>query len=1270
MKKYSFSSLVSLLLFIGSISWGFSPPIDKVATLYTGERDIHINVATLLTKGSYMAVLYKLTKDDPDFYKIVVCIVNLDNGKKTYEVSFSKGKDTKHLPWAGHLSIKDGYLSYISKKGDEHFITIHRVELATGAETTRPFSCTVILKSDDSKIMIFNSSSKKLFVYRAQNGDVETYDLLDKELPSHRFVTETKCIVYDGGSYLLKDIVTGETITLGTGNITFLPGAPIFSLLTQTQTGNWILKLYKRDGTQIKDISLLELFNNDRFISFKEVDTSSKASLFMIKAGINPSKTYYLLIDASGNIIKKISGQDIENIKIVDEDHLIVFRRIVTNNNPYWTVAYDNTSFVLPSIANLSPYNAHYINLGTGERLLIDFDGSNGLKYSLSDGQIKGLYLFPAEYITKFVKVHKNRIYILSLNRGEHEDDKKASLGLYSFSASTPGWIPVDVSFSPTFDEPDVLYENTNIRVDIRGNCNYGLDELTVDVDKGSLSRSNHAYIWHTPNTKAFGETAHLIFKLGPIISRYPVTIKKSQNVLSIHLEKDKRNRDPWIFNINGIIDNNLDKDIDGLTWTVKTKGIRPALKGRTWTDTLPKIIGRKGSTFSIYGDILARDVDVKWNGYKIVRSFTVSFDSRWGHVESSISDNLTIESRYYFTIEFKDQDTGKIPLEIDKDDLDRLKIFTEDGENITDKLQISFKGPHWRTDKVSKKDQRVGNGIIVSGISPGLSEKPLNLTLKYGPFTKKVSLFFDARYGYRYSPPTIVMGVDEEAGLKFVIKDDDGNEINNANIIVKRVGADFSYLDYSALSPGRYDIFIWKEGYIPYHCEIALERRKKKTLEVTLKKFVGIVFNLESYYKGPLKDVKKCEIKDVLNLTRITDHIYIMPEGHDTLYFGVTYKVGYPDIKVAKVFAEDEYSVSCWIRKAKEENYIYLDNVYQGEPIKTFKKDELFRSPDSIKSVKIENPTLILVELKAKAKHTKEERFGIWFFPSSWNNYKTEALQGVLLYSLRGVDLDRFFSFGDEAEKYLKRKSSQLSTSAFDGILWYGISSLDFLKGAMGIPDFGLIDIGNTAIQYYVDYTLNKEIVRIKIEEKDLDKLDGLMTDSLLTGVSGEVFSALSTIISAGEWARGLSYVVKEGEAGVVAGAILEALTGTKNFQFIKDTVNSFIEPVNNIIVAVDENKPQSIRETMKNLCPCVVKGCGEGKSALCDIFAMEFTNIIEWESGNSWPPCLPENYISYPNDIKCLASEKAMKYYKPVIRLLFDIAAPVIDACIMKVE
>ncbi len=1270
MKKYSFSSLVSLLLFIGSISWGFSPPIDKVATLYTGERDIHINVATLLTKGSYMAVLYKLTKDDPDFYKIVVCIVNLDNGKKTYEVSFSKGKDTKYLPWAGHLSIKDGYLSYISKKGDEHSITIHRVELATGAETTRPLPCTVILKSDDSKIMIFNSSSKKLFVYRTQNGDVETYDLLDKKLPSHRFVTETKCLVYDGGSYLLKDVVTGETITLGTGNISFLPGAPIFGLLTQAQTGNWILKLYKRDGTHIKDISLLELLNNDRFIRFKEVGTSSKASLFMIQAGINPSKTHYLLIDTSGNIIKKISGQDIENVKIVDEEHLIVFRHIVTDNNPYWTVEYDDTSFVLPSIANLSPYNGHYINFGTGERLLIDFDGSNGLKYSLSDGKIKGLYLFPEKYITKFVKIHNNRVYILSFNRGEPADDKKASLGIYSFLASTPGWIPVDISFSPTFNEPDVLYEDTDTRVDIRGNCKYGLDELTIDVDKGSIFHSNQAYIWHTPNTKASEETAHLIFKLGPIISRYPVTIKKSQNVLSIHLENDKRNRDPWVFNIDGIIDNKLDKDIDGLKWTVKTKGIRPSIKGRTWTDILPKIISRNGSSFSIYGNILARDVEVKWDGYKIVRSFTVSLDSKWGHAESSISDNLTIESKYYFSIEFKDRDTGKIPLEIDKYDLNRLKIFTENGENITDKLQISFKGPHWRTDKPSKKDQRVGNGIIVSGISPGLSEKPLNLILRYGPFTKKVSLFFDARYGYRYSPPTFVMGVDEEAGLKFVIKDDDGNQINNANIIVKKVGSDFSYLDYSTLSPGKYDIFIWKVGYMPYHGEIALERRKKKTLEVTLKKFVGMVFNLESYYKGPLKDVKRCEIKDVLNLIRITDHIYIMPEGHDILYFGVTYKIGYPDIKVAKVFAEDEYSVYCGIRKAKEENYIYLDRVYQGKPIKTLKEDELFRSPDSIKSVKIEKPTLILVELEANAKHTKEERFGIWFFPSSWNSYKTEALQGVLLYSLRGVDLNRFFSFGDEAEKYLKSKGSQFSTSAFDGILWYGISSLDFLKGAMGIPDFGLTDIGNTAIQYHVDYTINKEIVRIKIEEKDLDKLDNLLTDSLLTGVSGEVFSALSTIVSAGEWAKGLSYVVKDAVAKTVAGAILEALTGTKNFNIIKNTLKSFLEPVNNIIVAVEENNPQSIKETMKNLCPCAVESCGTGEPSLSDIFALEFTNIIEWESGNSWPPCLPENYKSYHNDIKYLASEKAMKCYKPVIRLLFDIAAPVIDACIMKVE
>ncbi len=1293
MKKYIFFSLVLLLLFPG-ILWSFSLPINEVSTLYTGPRDLSVGVDALLTEGKYMAVLYRLAKRvDPDSY--TVCIVNLDSGEKTYEASFPRGENISYLPWVGHFSIKNGYLTYISEKRTTHLVTIHRVELTTGAETTKSFTSAIIPESDDNKIIIFDRDKKKLYVYHPQDGDVTTYDIPYKELPYDDFVTDTKCIVYNEGIYVLKDVTTGDTITIGEGMRSFLPGAPIFGLLTHIQSDDWTLKLYKSDGTHIKDISLTDLLNDNKVITFTEVDTSQKASLFRIKAGIDPTYIHYLLIDTQGNILKQVSGQDIEDAKIVKEDQLMIFRHILNGDrSDERTFTYNDISFGFPSFADLFPY-AHYVKNGTEEELLMEFNGSDGIcKYSLSDGKIKGLYLFPARYITKYVTTYNNKIYVLSYNNTYSIEDKSTTLKLYSFPVSSEGWIPVDVRFSPTFGDPDTLYENTDTRVDIRGDCDYELDKLTVEVDKGTLSY-DMGYVWHTPQTTTSQETAHLIFKLGPLTRKYPVTIKRPQNPLSIHMEKSKINHDPWVFNINGTIENSLDMEIDGLTWKVETKGIRPTTDGRKWEEYLPKIVSRAGGGFSIYGYVLSDDVNVKWDGYRIVRRFKVILDYKWGHVESSISDDLTIEPKYYFTIELKDKDTGRVPLEIDKEDLNRLRIFTEDGKDITKDLKISFKGPHLRTNKVTKKEERVGDGIVVSGISPGLPGKPLHLILKYGPYTKEVDLFFDARYGYKYSYPTFVMGVDKETGLKLVVKDEDGNKIYDAHIIVKKVGADFSYVDYSVLSPGRYDVSIWKKGYIPYHEEVTLEKRKKKTLEVTLKKFVGIIFNLESYYSSAFKDVKKCQIKDAMNLNKVTDHVYILPEGHDTLYFGMTYKVGYPDTVSAKMFAEDKYYVSCDVKKAKEESYIYSNDVYQGKDIKTFSEDELFRSKDSMESVNITKPTLILVELEAKAKHTKKEKSGIWFFPSSWIGYETEIKQALILYQLKNdkitdEELKKTLSFGIDAKNYLANKAGDdLLYSALLDIVEYGTESMKFLKDALGVPDFGILDIANEGIEQYIDYSLDKAAEDGIIDDKSKVDVDSILKDTLIKDVAGGVWDAIGIIEEAGDWAKGLFNIVSSGVAKTITANMLENLANRHSFDCIVNMLNYVYDPIVNVVNAMKDNQPEKVREEMGKIKACIEGGsCGDKcqcEYPLSIYFILEFDRIGEWkgydvEKGNflskkkehdcnDWPPITIDpgllDVLSYDRHDKCLSAKYAMEIYEPIMKKLFHIASPIIDAC-----
>ena len=1295
MKKYIFFSLVLLLLFPG-ILWAFSPPINEVSTLYIGPRDIHIMIDTIFTEGKYLGIAYKLSKKaDLDSY--TVCIVNLDNGEKVYEKKFSKSQNTSYLPWVGYFSIKNGYLTYVDMERTTYLATIHRVKLTTGVENTKTFSCTDVLRMKD-KIIIFDRRRKKLYVYNIQDSTSVAYDTVMEELPSRYFVTETECIAYDNGTYVLKNVITGESINLNGNKIAVLINSPIFAVLGYSEEESWSLKIYKRNGDYIKSINLGDILEFSHPpgdigpIHLWELATSPELSLFEIKIGTSPSHMYYFFIDTQGNIIKKIFNQEIiTGAKIIDKNHIVIFKKVFSNNKWHMSVTYFNTPFNLTSPVTFDlPSFSYYVRDVTKDKIIVE-DTSRIYKYSLSDGKMKGLYLFPARYITKYVTTYNNKMYIISYNRVYSKEDENTTLKLYSFSASSKGWIPVDVRFSPTFGDSDTLYGDTDTRVEIRENCEYELEGLTVDVDSGTLSHNNLGYIWHTPASQG---TAHLIFTLGPLTTEYPVTIKRPQNPLSIHMEKDKTNHNPWAFKINGTIENSLDIDIDGLTWKVETKGITPTVSGRKWEDALPKRVSRAGGGFSIYGDILLDDVNVKWNGYEIIRRFKVILDYKWGHVESSISDDLTIEPRYSFTVEFKDKDTGRSPLETDKEDLNRLKVFTEGGKDITSKLNISFKGPHLRINKVTKKEERVGNGIVVSGISPGLSGKPLHLILKYGPYTKEVDLFFDARYGYTYNPPIFVMEVDKETGLKLVVKDEDGNKIDDAHVIVKKVDSDLSYVDYSILLPGRYDVYIWKKGYMPYHKEVTLEKRKKKTLEVTLEKFVGIVFNLESYYKSAFNDVRKCQIKDVMNLNKITDYVYILPEGHDTLYFGRIYKVGYPDTASAKIFAEDEYSVSCYIRKAQKENHIYSENVYQGKNIKTFSEDELFRSKDNMGEVNITKPTLIQVELKAKAKHTKRKRFGIWFFPSKWIGYETEIKQALILYQLKNdkitdEELKKTLSFGIDAKNYLNTQAgNSLLYSALLDIVEYGTESMKFLKDALGVPDFGILDIVNEGIDQYIDYSLDKAVEDGIIDDKSKVDVDGILRDTLIRDVAGGVWDAIGIIEEAGDWAKGLFKVVSSGVAKTITANMLENLAKRPSFNCIIDMLDYVYHPVVNVVNEMKNNQPEKVREEMGKIKACIEGGsCGDKRQcsySLSIYFILEFDKIKDWkgydvEKGsflskkkehdcNDWPPITIDpallDVLSYDRYDKCLSAKYAMEIYEPIIKKLYHIASPIIDA------
>ncbi len=1291
MKKYLF--IFFLFIFLLSFTTpGLSKdetlPWKEIMTLSSDPEARRMEIESVYGKDKYLFINYWSTKDEDTSIKkrdYNILLVDLNNGKRLYEKSHINGKKVVYV------RIDKGFLIYVLQDIESNQVTVYKVDLAIGRVSSRDFPKYVGFmdyKTRAQNLYLWDFLHQKIYLYDPIKEELTYYTISDRlRYPGTLF--DEHLLIYEvDGILKIEDLKTHDVSIVAKGKNkylapgpTFIRNTPIFPLFVQNEEDKWELRIYNdlRKPIKIYRLSQLKINKIDGNTKFYQFGNYNGFSVFYISDKDSNSSHIrtYLLFDKDGNLLRIIKKRsDFYDYPEFFEGKDGKIYALFHKDSSSWELFSKNKHYLLKG------YDISEERVKISENaLLIGGDKDNIIKFSLDTKTLTGLYIFPANEDLLLSHVHNNYVYVLLYH------ESPSYIKLISFPLISSGWLFSKIEkISPTTPRGLKVYEDTDTKVIISppsssyiGYSNWG--GLKVSVDKGSIKKYLDYYIWHTPHLDAPGEEdANIVLSLGPIKERYSVKVVRPDNPIKIDLsgitkvEATDCYEGKLCYEIKIPFVNHANIEIKDLKWQIDIKDLKTKSMN---INTFSHIQAGDKHYVKVIGRIYPEEEDVKWDGYMIHPQITVKLDYKWGHIEYKVQGEVTIKPEYSFYAELPGYN-----LQIEK-----MKIFTQDGTDITNRLKITLKDVH--TAKIE-------------GVSPGFPGKPLKLNILYGGKNNPIELSFGNRcdifpFGSSYAPkfilkkvvvqkPTPVPTRPTKTILRVNVTTKRG-PLTDCNIEIKNDKKTYKKPEIEEIKPGRWTVKVWKKGYIPFKTEITVIKNRENIVNVELKPFVGIIFEVNSYYKSMFTDVKEAGIINTPNLTSITDNIFILPEGYDEVYFDMIYKVGYPDTYVAALFGEDTYKASCKVEK--DGTYVFSKNIRRGKKsektIEEYSEDDIYKDPKHLYSYKIEKPTMFKVTLVAKADKTKKECFIIWVFPSEWKNHKKAIEEGLIIYGYKGNNLDTLFQFPYDARAYLRNgANTYLTTSALNDIVWYGMKSLDFLRGALGIPDFGLLSLVQDGINRYIDYTLDKRMVELFAmtdaepdtpELKRIKEVKGSIRVSLVGSVAGEMYGIMDTIKSAGEWAEGISAVINEGIARVIAGAMLESLGNSHNFSCIIEEINSLKDPIKEIIKAFEENKPQNIEDKIQDIKSWVIGTMSDYDSNDCktysimDRFALEFLNIKEWKSGRSWAP-ISEDYVSYPNEDKYRASKKAMEIYEPIIKRLFYIIAPVIDACIIEVQ
>ncbi|PLV59769.1 carboxypeptidase-like regulatory domain-containing protein [Thermotoga sp. KOL6] len=1250
--------IMSFFLLLGTVLLSFS--IDDMLVLQVDRLNVNENRYTFYIlhtgqSGKYMYVnysIYKAGKLLTDRIKVI----DLEEEKVIYE---DEGKNI-YSP-----KLEDRFLIY-----DVEDTVLKVVDLETGKKrnillNTHFFSKWMlvpfkkkILVFKDNGLDVYKVSGDKLVSFRYPEGLVKPWS-------DAVFVAEDK-VLYNGYNEknfrcLIFNFETGETATIDYDmyqqyiiphcNIharreRILSKFPIPVVMYKIKNDGHILGFMDSKG-QVTSFEKLKVPGGLFWVEDEREDR--------LILNFNGSNVW--VVDRKGNKILELPSST-SSVRFSKDGGIMVTIEGIGEGKKDKFVCYDSEgNKVFEKVVEQFVEHPSISKEIDGHVLL---DGMSSLaKLSLKNGDIEGLYIFPIEHGVSFAGFYKGKVYGLRISPSYRNP---YTLDLLSFPISSPGWLDVSMDLDPTTGNPFEVYNDMDVKVTLKFNTSI-LEKMGIDlsVDKGHLSLKEKGetwgldtYLWHTPvdETKVKMTTSS-----GPLSKEFYINVKKLENPIvieSIEETMSSSSKEPWIFYVKGKIKNESNISFENLNWNVQSEN------SEILRSSFPSRMGENcEANFEVKMKFDTSNVEAVWNGYSLKARLKISLNYEKGHLEKVVEKAFEVKPVYSLTVKFRDRKTQKYI----KPDPDEFFVYDKNGVEIKNITKIVE-----------------GNAIKIEGIARGFAELPLVLKLKYLRSQKTVKL--------TKQNPSYTMDVDFTSSIHVLVQEG-GKPKKGITIHLTKVGEEKKdwyrttgsdgTCVFDDLEKGHYKITFSKTKYLPEEKEVHLEIGDTKEVSFDVKPYRAILVYIESYYANAWSDRLNVKFKGARNLIKVSDSIYIIPENAQEIYFNMLYKVGYPEGVISQIFSEKSYDAVTEVSKEGNEVVAHLSK-YQGKNIVTFKESDIYKLcenveeklGDSINVSEIAKPTKFIIEAMAKAGDSeKNKKITIWIFPSNWVGYEKEAKQVVLLYPLKG-NIDAL-DYGEYARNYLKEVGDNLTTLAFNKIVWYGMEALEIFDDRAGWKD--------SPFKSFIENKI-KDFVKKKLF-KALKKFAG----ELVEDVVDEYLDIFDTLKNARDWAQRVYKVVGEGVALVYSGPLLSNMA--EKHKIFNDVVNIekvLKEKLSILISKVEENDPEGVREVMEDIRTLAI-GNNPGSENpddhkidyqaydlgehpgynLAFLCAAELNNIKKWKK-NDYPPYFGDETISYNVENKVNASHEAMKIYEPIFKNLIMLSIPFVYASSVK--
>jgi len=1220
-------------------------------------------------EGKYLALTYK----SQGGAAINLRVVDLESGSIVYQCQ-------QPYPQSNliHPAIFGNSLVYMTR--DE----IIRVDLSTGQQQSRPGS-------------IRGLTSGGTLVTRDELVDIASWTVTagyDDEFYTPRLVLEDQiiCSVKDTE----RRNPAGYQALSGDGEVlwTLATASPVqvhlpteqhsairsFSLplFRYDRDGRWHVEFLDRSGRIIQSYPLTDLGidvlqedgrERDWLHDFKVMDDCAgrkiiSCRLFTETGGDDPVR-HALLAVSSGEIDTVLTFSGKYTAGIDPQGQAMIISEEPPGQDQCFISVFDAGGGLvsrapLPEWFNRPP---EFRILADGE-ILAEAGQNLFLKCSAQTGQATGLYAYSSDDRVELAGIYENTAYLFATPRFKTSPTLDQGTRLLSFSADEPGWFEIElVKVEPNTGTMDQVYAGSDVLLEFE--ADRSLEKMiTIDVKAGQVSRRSGAGLrcdWHTPDEERI---VRITASLGPLSRAFDIDVIEVSDALTLELAGQAP--DPHRLIISGQVTNGTNRNIDGLAWEVATENLTVT------SSSLPeRVQAQRGQSVAVRTELaVPDDLVTRWNGYQVSGGATIRLRAGAQEFEKTFQTHLTIEPTRTFFIRFQDRETGRA-LNLRDIDLGLLNITDVRGQNITSSLAVT----------------KSGNRVTVGGLAPGFPDHPVRLNVAYLDARAGVELAFtDIRSVGRFSPPTITLELLAEPLLTVTTLVDGEpqrgitaelfREDDEAFYQKAATGADGSHT-FSDLETGHYTVKLFAEGYIPQELGVRLDEAIHRTKTVEMYRYVAILLKGEAYYKSALTDVVGVKVHGSVNLTEASNHIFILPDGAEDIYFNMLYRIGCPEGVLTDLFEESNYSIKYQVTRMSDsgttELFIDEESFSESDGYEERTEEDVIQNNNrlgfSYPAVSITRPTLFHVAVEAL---DKDYDVVVWVFPSNWETYTTEARQVALLYGLKG-NLG-MLDYGEDAREFLDTQSnlSNLVASGLLPIINYGARSLAIFGK---VPDDRMDNSVSSRARSYAE-----KVVKYVVKK---------MVGSVASTIFNEVYAILTSIKKAIDWGNEMPVVIQLSEDEVYANGLLSGIAiGDINFNRVLAMFKALKEKMGPCLAAIDDNDPALCRTYLDQIeVICIghnpeseepadhiidyveygITNTPEQGYCLGVTLALEFHRIDEWSSGNDSAPYFDEDPTPIDDDDKKSATAVAMETYAPIWKTLFRIAAVFIDAALL---